>query len=78
MLYFWSIELNIIGSKVKALREQQQLTQDQLAARCQLVGLQISRGTLAKIESKVRCVTDEEALFLSKALKVEIQSLFPV
>jgi transcriptional regulator with XRE-family HTH domain len=76
MLYFWSIELNIIGSRVKALRESQQLTQDQLAARCQLVGLQVSRGTLAKIEAQIRCVTDEEVLLLAKALKVGVTELF--
>ena len=41
-----------------------------LAAKCGVLGWDISRGTLAKIESQVRCVTDKELVVLAKALKV--------
>ena len=40
-------------------------------------GLDISRGTLAKIEAGVRCVSDQEALLLSQALGVSVSDLFP-
>lgn len=50
--------------------------QNQLAARCNIVGLNISRSTLAKIESKVRWVTDSEAALLAKALKVGVGELY--
>ena len=40
-------------------------------------GLDISRGTLAKIEAGVRCVSDQEALLLAQALGVEVGDLFP-
>lgn len=68
--------MNIVGTQVKALREQQQLTQEQLTAKCQLVGFQLSRGTLAKIESQIRCVTDYEVVLLAKALNVPVEKLF--
>ncbi|MCH8847215.1 MAG: helix-turn-helix transcriptional regulator [Proteobacteria bacterium] len=36
----------------------------------------INRSTLAKIESQVRRITDEEAALLAKALKVKISELY--
>ena len=68
--------MNIIGPQVRYLREEKGMTQDQLAARCNVVGLNISRGTLAKIESRVRRVTDSEVALLAKALKVDVAELY--
>lgn len=68
---------NIIGKQVSRLRNGLDISQEQFAARCQTVGLDISRGTLAKIESRVRCVSDQEALLLAQALGVAISDLFP-
>ncbi|AEG32148.1 helix-turn-helix domain-containing protein [Thiomicrospira cyclica] len=68
--------MNLIGNSIRKLREEQGLTQDQFAARCNLIGWDISRGTLAKIEAKVRRITDIEVALLSKALKKPIQTLF--
>ena len=68
--------MNIVGIKAKAQRESLGWTQEQLVARCNLIGWNISRSTLAKIESKVRRVTDTEIVFLSRALKVKIELLF--
>lgn len=70
--------MNIVGPYVRQLREQQKLTQDELSARCNLINWNISRGTLAKIEAKVRKVSDLEALLLAQALGVEVSSLFPI
>jgi transcriptional regulator with XRE-family HTH domain len=68
--------MNIIGKNVRTIRESQKLTQDQLAAKCNLLEWNISRGTLAKIESKVRRVTDVEVKLLATVLKVNINELF--
>ncbi|MFT7109301.1 MAG: transcriptional regulator with XRE-family HTH domain [Psychrobacter glaciei] len=68
--------MNIIGPQVNSLREKQKLTQEELAAKCNLLGWNISRSTLAKIESQVRRVTDEEVAFLSNVLKVDINQLY--
>jgi transcriptional regulator with XRE-family HTH domain len=53
------------------------LTQEELAARCQLHGLDISRGTLSQIEARLRRVTDSELFQLSVVLKVSTDDLFP-
>ena len=68
---------NIIGKQVSRLRNQLDLSQEQLSAKCQRVGLDISRGTLAKIEAGIRCVSDQEALLLAQALGVGVSDLFP-
>ncbi len=68
--------MNTVGPQVRELREQQEMTQSQLAARCNIVGLNISRSTLAKIESQVRRVTDSEVVLLAKALKVSVAELY--
>lgn len=68
---------NIVGPQVRKLRYQQGLTQESLAARCGVLGWDLSRATLSKIEAQLRCVTDGELEFLAKALKVEIAALYP-
>ena len=68
--------MNIIGDNVKKIRKQRGWTQDQLTAKCNLVGFNISRGTLAKIESKVRRVVDSEVQLLAMALRITIDELF--
>ena len=68
---------NLVGPQIRKLRYQRNLTQELFAARCAVRGLDLSRGTLAKIEAQVRCVTDSELLVIAKALEVEIRDLYP-
>ena len=53
------------------------MTQEQVAARCQVRGFDLTRGTVAKIESQVRAVSDHEIPFLAIGVDVDIQELFP-
>jgi len=68
--------MNIIGENVRKIRERNGWTQAQLAAKCNLLELNISRGTLAKIESKGRRVSDIEVKLLAEALDTNIEALF--
>ena len=68
--------MNIVGPAVKEIREEQGLTQEVLAARCNILGWDISRSTLAKIEVRLRRVKDTEAIILAQALKVNISQLY--
>lgn len=70
---------NIIGPKVRKLRIAGGLTQDQLAARLQMAGLEnIDRVAVAKIESQIRSVFDFEAVIIAKALRADIEDLMAV
>ena len=68
---------NVVGPVIQTIRYSKGLTQEQLAARCQLAGLDISRSTLAQIESQLRCVTDLEMFLFARVLKVTTDQLFP-
>jgi transcriptional regulator with XRE-family HTH domain len=68
---------NLVGLQIRRLRDQQQLTQPMLAARCRRWGWDLSRQTLAKIETQLRWVSDFELLCLARALRVEPLELFP-
>ena len=68
--------MNVIGPQIKHLRKQSCLTQEELTARCNLIGWNITRSTLAKIESQVRRVSDSEVALMAEALKVEIAELY--
>lgn len=69
--------MNVVGPKIRELREAQDMTQEEFAARCNVSGWDISRGTLAKIESQVRRVTDDEVARLAQILGVDLKELYP-
>ena len=72
-----SVSKNIVGREVARIRTERGLSQAALAAMAQRAEWDISRETLAKIESGFRCVTDIEVTFLAKVLKVPVSDLFP-
>ncbi len=68
---------NLIGKQVGEERNHLGLTQAALAAKCQLMGWDLSREVLAKIESGVRGITDKEIAIFSDVLGVPVQELLP-
>ena len=67
---------NIVGEQVRRLRYERKLSQPQLAAKCQRLGWDIGRDTIAKIEARSRWVGDFELVFLARALAVNLKDLF--
>lgn len=59
------------------IRVQKGWSQSELAAACQRLGWDVSRGVIARIEGKVRWVADSELLSLARALSVLVPDLFP-
>ncbi len=70
-------KLNVIGTRLRDLRLQKGLTQDQLAAKCGVLGWDISAGTLAKVETHLRSAFDCELIVLARALRVSVGDLIP-
>ena len=56
---------NIVGPVIRELRDKRELTQAQLVAKLNIIGWDLSRGTLAKIEAQIRCVADYELPILA-------------
>lgn len=62
---------NFVGPLVRELREKKGLTQAQLVAKLNIAGWDLSRDTLAKIESQVRWIADFEILRLAAGLGMD-------
>lgn len=53
------------------------LSQPAFATRCQLLGWDVGRDAIAKIEGMSRWVSDSELLFLAEALQIGVMDLYP-
>ena len=65
---------NIVGSRVRQARRtaKPRITQRDLMARLQVLGMVIDQSGLSKIENGQRPVSDIEVIALAKALKVSV------
>jgi len=72
------IKRNIIGRQLKQARlsSRPKITQNELAARLQTLGIAIDRTMLSKIESGFRPVYDFELEALARALRIPLTQLF--
>ena len=61
---------NICGEKVRLIRLKQKISQTNLAAKLQIMGVNIEQDAISRIESGDRLVTDYEVKALTKALGV--------
>jgi transcriptional regulator with XRE-family HTH domain len=68
---------NIVGPKVRELRKARGWTQDQLAARMQIAGSEMTREVLANIETQRSGVDDMEIQQFAHVLRVDYRDLFP-
>ena len=68
---------NIVGRRVSRARREANpvITQTDLIARLQVLGVMIDQSTLSKIENQQRPVTDIMVVALSRALKVSVEWL---
>ena len=64
-----------IGEKIRALRINKLLTQEQLAAKLQVLGCDVTRSALAKIEVGQRHLYPDEIRALKEILKVSYDEI---
>lgn len=69
---------NIIGRNLKFWRKQKGFSQEQFAAKLHLLGLNIDRSAISRIESFSREVYDYEIVYFCIALKIGILDLYIV
>lgn len=69
--------LNVCGPQISRLRNQLGWSQPRMAAKCQLKGWDVSRDIIARIELRIRCLTDTEIAILAQVLHVPIEELYP-
>lgn len=66
---------NICGIKIKSIRKQLRISQNELADRLQINGLDIDKNAVQRIESGQRFVTDIEIIYLANVLNISVEEL---
>ena len=74
-IYAFEGKYNVSGANIRRIRERLCLSQDQLAARMQVEGVQINQKAISRIELGSRVVTDYELMVLARVLNVPLQTL---
>lgn len=69
---------NVSGQRIREYREAADLSQEQLAAKLQLLGHNINQKAISRIETGDRVVPDFELLYFSKALNVSVYDLLGI
>ena len=62
---------NIVCERIRQAREKAKLSQDELAAKMQALGVNMDQQIISRIERNLRIVTDYEVVCFAKALKVD-------
>ncbi len=70
----WDYEKNV-GERIRSLRIKNKLTQEQLSARLQIKGCDMTRSALAKIEVGQRHIYIDEIKCLKEILGVRYEDL---
>ena len=65
-----------LGSQIRFLREKTGLTQEQLSAKLQVCGCDITRSALAKIEVGQRHLYPDEIKLIKEILNVSFDEIF--
>lgn len=67
-----------VGANIRILREKAGLTQEQLSARLQVNGCDITRSALAKIEVGQRHLYPDEIILLKTLLQTKYDEIFSI
>lgn len=69
---------NICGRAVAKYRKEMKLSQRAFAEKLQLIGLDVDKNAIQRMESGQRFITDIELVYIAEALKRRIEELFLV
>ena len=67
---------NVVGEKIRKFRVERKLSQKELSEKLEMYAIYICRGSISRIESHERTVTDFELRAMAEVLCVTIDELF--
>lgn len=65
-----------IGNNIRILREKSNMTQEQLSAKLQIMGCDITRSAVAKIEVGQRHLYPDEIMLIKEILNIKYDEIF--
>ncbi|MGN0657188.1 MAG: helix-turn-helix domain-containing protein [Ruminiclostridium sp.] len=65
-----------VGNNIRSLREKRGMTQEVLSARLQVLGCDITRSAIAKIEVGQRHLYPDEIILIKQILNVSYDEIF--
>jgi len=68
---------NLVGERIRKIRNERGLSQQALAAKCQRLGWDASREMINHIEMRIRLVRDFEVVALATALNTSPENILP-
>lgn len=69
---------NVIGPEVRRLRSRRNWSQNDLTIKLQLLGMEdATRVKISKIEARLVWVSDDDLIYLARALGVGVEELYP-
>ena len=71
-----SEQKNMIGDKVRQLRKERQMSQQELSDKLEVLAIYICRGSISRIEDHTRTVTDIELYGLSQVFGVPVEYFY--
>ncbi len=69
---------NVCGKNIALFRKEMKISQRALADKLQLIGLNVDKNAVQRMESGQRFITDIELVYLSEALGKTIPELFGI
>ena len=70
-------DCNMVGGRIRSIRESKGPGQGELIAKVQLQGSEMSQSKLSRIEGQQISVTDKDLYLIANALDVNVGDLFP-
>ena len=66
---------NICGKNIAKFRKEMDISQRELSEKLQLIGLDVDKNAIQRMESGQRFITDIELIYLAKALNKSVLEL---
>lgn len=74
-IYRYRGKCNVSGANIRRLREKAGLSQEQLAAKIQLMGVPMVQKAISRIETGERVVADYELMLIAQIFGVDVKDL---
>lgn len=77
-IYNYQGSKNVCGKKIRQMRIKKSISQSELAAKLQVMGVMLERDSISRIESGTRFVADYELYMFAKIFGVEMKDLLEI